>query len=219
MVYSANMSILSDILATAGQFMLSTISYFGYFGIFFLMVLESMVFPVPSEFVMPFAGFLASQGQFNIVLVIVFSSLGSIVGSLLSYYIGKRWGIKLILSYGKYVLVDIDDLKKTQEWFDKRGELTIFFSRLIPVVRHLISIVAGVGKMNAKKFSLYTIAGATIWNSFLAYLGYVLGQNWEKVSKYSEEIDIIVVIALLLGITYFIYRHITKRKKYRAKKK
>jgi membrane protein DedA with SNARE-associated domain len=213
------MSILSDILATAGQFMLSTISYFGYFGIFFLMILESMVFPVPSEFVMPFAGFLASQGQFNIVLVIVFSSLGSIVGSLLSYYIGKRWGIKLIVSYGKYVLVDIDDLKKTQEWFDKRGELTIFFSRLIPVVRHLISIVAGVGKMNAKKFSLYTIAGATIWNSFLAYLGYVLGQNWEKVSRYSEEIDIIVVIALLLGITYFIYRHITKRKKYRAKKK
>lgn len=219
MVYSANMSILSDILAIAGQFMLSTISYFGYFGIFSLMVLESMVFPVPSEFVMPFAGFLASQGQFNIVLVIVFSSLGSIVGSLLSYYIGKRWGIKLIESYGKYVLVDIDDLKKTQEWFDKRGELTIFFSRLIPVVRHLISIVAGVGKMNIKKFSLYTIAGATIWNSFLAYLGYVLGQNWENVSRYSEEIDIIVVIALILGVTYFVYRHITKRKKYRAKNK
>jgi membrane protein DedA with SNARE-associated domain len=219
MVYSANMSILSDILAIAGQFMLSTISYLNYPGIFFLMALESMVFPVPSEVVMPYAGYLVFKGQFNIVLVIVFSSLGSIVGSLLSYYIGKRWGIKLIESYGKYVLVDIDDLKKTQEWFDKRGELTIFFSRLIPVVRHLISIVAGVGKMNVKKFSLYTIAGATIWNSFLAYLGYVLGQNWENVSKYSGEIDIIVVIALILGVTYFIYRHITKRKKYRAKKK
>jgi len=213
------MSILSDILAAAGQFMLSTISYFGYFGIFFLMVLESMVFPVPSEFVMPFAGFLASQGQFNIVLVIVFSSLGSIVGSLLSYYIGKRWGTRLIESYGKYVLVDIDDLKKTQEWFDKRGELTIFFSRLIPVVRHLISIVAGVGKMNVKKFSLYTIIGATMWNSFLVYLGYILGQNWEKVTKYTDEISIVIVIVLVIGLLYFAYRHILERKKRQTKKK
>jgi len=213
------MSILSDILATAGQFMLSTINYFGYFGIFFLMILESMVLPVPSEFVMPFAGFIAAQGKLNLIIVIVFSTIGSIAGSLLSYYIGKRWGTRLIESYGKYVLVDIDDLKKTQEWFDKRGELTIFFSRLVPVVRHLISIVAGVGKMNVKKFSFYTILGATIWNSLLAYLGYVLGQNWEKVTRYSDEISIVIVILLLIGVLYFAYRHILEMKKRHAKKK
>jgi membrane protein DedA with SNARE-associated domain len=219
MVYSANMSILSDILAAAGQFMLSTISYLGYFGIFFLMALESMVFPVPSEFVMPFAGFLVSQGQFNIILVILFSSLGSITGSLLSYYIGKRWGTRLIVSYGKYVLVDIDDLKKTEEWFNRRGELTIFASRLVPVVRHLISLVAGIGKMNVKKFSFYTILGATIWNALLVYLGYMLGQNWEKVTRYSDEISIVIVILLLIGVLYFAYRHILKRNKRLAKKK
>jgi membrane protein DedA with SNARE-associated domain len=207
------MSILSELLAVAGQFMLSTISYFGYFGIFFLMTLESMVFPVPSEFVMPFAGFLVSQGQFNIVLVIVYSSLGSITGSLLSYYIGKRWGYKLVVSYGKYILVDIEDLKKTEAWFTKRGELTIFISRLVPVVRHLISLVAGIGKMNVKKFLVYTIIGATIWNLFLVYLGYVLGQHWHEITQYTEEIDIGIVILLIIGCIYFIYRHIMRKKK------
>jgi membrane protein DedA with SNARE-associated domain len=177
------------------------------------MTLESMVFPVPSEFVMPFAGFLVSQGQFNIVLVIVFSSLGSITGSLLSYYIGKRWGYKLIVSYGKYILVDIEDLKKTEAWFTKRGELTIFISRLIPVVRHLISLVAGIGKMSVKKFLVYTIIGATIWNTFLVYLGYVLGQHWHEITQYTEEIDIGIVILLIIGCIYFIYRHIMRKKK------
>jgi membrane protein DedA with SNARE-associated domain len=207
------MSILSDLLAVAGQFMLSTISYLGYFGLFFLMMLESMVFPVPSEFVMPLAGFLVFQGKFNIILVIVFSSLGSITGSLLSYYIGKRWGYKLVVSYGKYIFVDIEDLKKTETWFTNHGEITIFISRLIPVVRHLISLVAGIGKMSVKKFSLYTIIGATIWNTFLAYLGYVLGQHWHEVTQYTEEIDIGIVILIIIGCIYFIYRHIRRKKK------
>ncbi len=172
-----------------------------------------MVFPVPSEVVMPFAGYLAATGQFNLILVIAFSTLGSIIGSLLSYYIGKRWGTRLIETYGKYVLVDLDDLKKTEAWFKKRGELTIFASRLIPVVRHLISLVAGVGKMNIKKFTIYTIAGAAIWNALLAYLGYVLGQNWEQVTRYTEELSIIVVILLIIGCIYYVYRHMRRRKK------
>ena len=207
------MSILSEIMAAIGTFALSLISSLGYAGIFFLMMLESMVVPVPSEFVMPFAGFLIAQGDFTFPLVIVFSSLGSITGSLLSYYIGKRWGYKLVVSYGKYVLVDIEDLKKTEAWFTKRGELTIFISRLIPVVRHIISLVAGIGKMSVKKFLLYTIIGATIWNSILAYLGYVLGQHWHEVTQYTKEIDILIVILLIIGCIYFIYRHIKRKNK------
>lgn len=176
------------------------------------MILESMVVPVPSEFVMPFAGFLAAQGQFSLFQIVLWSSLGSICGSLLSYYIGKRWGYKLIISYGKFFLVDTEDLKKTESWFSKRGELTIFLSRLTPVVRHLISLVAGVGKMNIKKFSFYTIIGATIWNTLLAYLGYILGQHWHDVTKYAEEIDIVIVVLLLIGCFYFIYRHLIRKK-------
>jgi len=196
---------------------LSTISLLGYAGIFFLMMLESMVVPVPSELVMPFAGFLVAQGNFNFILVIVASSLGSITGSLIFYYIGKTGGHTLVEKYGKYVLVNTEDIKKTEEWFNKRGELTIFIARLIPVVRHLISLVAGVGKMNVRKFTLYTILGATLWNSILTYLGFILGQHWNEVSQYVEELDIIIVILLIVGVLYFAYRHITRKKKNQAK--
>ena len=206
------MSVISEILGAIAGFILSTILALNYAGIFIFMILESMVFPVPSEVVMPFAGYLAATGQFNLILVIAFSTLGSIIGSLFSYYIGKRWGTRLIVSYGKYILVDLDDLKKTEAWFTKRGELTIFASRLTPVVRHLISLVAGVGKMNIKKFTIYTIAGAAIWNALLAYLGYILGKNWEQVTRYTEELSIVVVILLVIGCIYYVYRHVTKRK-------
>ena len=177
------------------------------------MMLESMVVPVPSEFVMPFAGFLVAQGNFNFILVIITSSLGSITGSLLFYYIGKTGGHTLVEKYGKYVLVDTEDIKKTEKWFNKRGELTIFIARLIPVVRHLISLIAGIGKMNVKKFTLYTILGATLWNGILTYLGFILGQHWNEVSQYLEELDIIIVILLIVGCLYFAYRHITRKKK------
>jgi membrane protein DedA with SNARE-associated domain len=207
------MSILSEILAAIGSFALSTISLLGYTGIFFLMMLESMVVPVPSELVMPFAGFLVAQGNLNFILVIVASSLGSITGSLIFYYIGKTGGHTLVEKYGKYVLVDTEDIKKTEAWFNKRGELTIFIARLVPVVRHLISLVAGVGKMNIRKFTLYTILGATLWNGILTYLGFILGQHWNEVSQYIEELDIIIVILIVIGCLYFAYRHINRKKK------
>lgn len=206
------MSIISEVLASIGNLILAIISSFGYVGLFVLMVLESMVVPVPSEFVMPFAGFLVSQGQFGFFQIVLCSSLGSISGSLLSYYIGKRWGYRLIISYGKFFFVDVNDLRKTETWFTKRGELTIFISRLVPVIRHLISLVAGVGKMNVKKFSFYTIMGATIWNTFLAYLGYLLGQHWHEVTKYAEGLSFVIVVLLLVGCFYFIYRHLIRKK-------
>jgi len=210
------MSILSEILAAIGGFALSTISLLGYAGIFFLMMLESMIVPVPSEFVMPFAGFLVAQGTFSFLFVIIASTQGSITGSLIFYYIGKTGGHRLVEKYGKYVLVDAEDIRKTEEWFQKRGDLTVFLARLIPVVRHLISFIAGIGKMNVKKFTLYTILGATLWNGILTYLGFILGQHWNEVSQYLEELDIIIVILLIVGCLYFAYRHITRKKKNQA---
>jgi membrane protein DedA with SNARE-associated domain len=207
------MSILTDIFAFIGSFALSTISQLGYAGIFFLMMLESMVVPVPSEFVMPFAGFLVVQGNFNFTLVIVASSLGSITGSLIFYYIGKTGGHSLVEKYGKYVLVDTEDIKKTEKWFNRRGEITIFIARLVPVVRHLISLIAGIGKMNVKKFTLYTILGAALWNGILTYLGVILGQHWNEVNQYAKELDVGIVILLVIGCVYFAYRHIIRKKK------
>src|SRR5512137_2227994 len=210
------MSIITDIFGFIGSFALSTISQLGYAGIFFLMMLESMIVPVPSEFVMPFAGFLVAQGSFNIFLVILISTLGSITGSLIFYYISKTGGLTLVQRYGKYVLIDTEDVKKTEAWFNKRGDLTIFLARLVPVIRHLISLIAGIGKMNVKKFALYTVLGAALWNGILTYLGYYLGQHWEEVSQYLENLDIIIVILIIAGCLYFIYRHLKRRKKIRA---
>jgi membrane protein DedA with SNARE-associated domain len=178
------------------------------------MVLESMVFPVPSEAVMPFAGFLIVDGQFTFTGVIIASTLGSIVGSLASYAMGYYGGKPFIQRFGKYLLLDTHDLEITERFFDKRGELTIFISRFIPVIRHLISIPAGLGKMNLWKFSIYTILGAGLWNSFLTYVGFKLKENWTEVMTYSHTIDIVVVAVLGIAFLYYaykIYLNLTKK--------
>lgn len=207
------MSIISDALSYIGHIAITTISALGYFGVFILMAMESMIFPIPSELVMPFAGFLAGQGRFSFALVILFSSLGSLFGSLISYYIGKYGGNKIVVKYGRFFFLDVSDLKKTEKWFSKKGEKTILFSRFIPVVRHLISIPAGIGKMDLKKFCVYTVIGATIWNTFLAYLGYMLGANWEKVEHYVEFVKIPLVILIIALAGFYIYRHVRDKKK------
>jgi len=185
----------------------------GYFGIFVLMTLESMVAPVPSEGVMPFAGFLVTQGKLNMIFVIVASSIGSIFGSLISYYMGAYGGKPLVLKYGKYLLLDKHHLEITERFFEKYGEKTIFFCRFIPVVRHFISIPAGVGKMNLIKFCIYTIVGATMWNAFLAYTGVWLGERWELVHKFTKYLDILVVLMAAGFIGHLVYKHMKNRKK------
>ena len=210
-------SLISDFFSLIANFILSTITTLGYGGVFVMMVLESMVFPSPSEVVMPFAGYIASQGRFNLIIVIVISTFGSIVGSLISYYIGKHWGTNLVAKYGKYVLVSVDDLQKTEQWFAKRGEFTIFFARLVPVVRHLISLVAGVAEMDVKKFCVFTIAGAAIWNSLMAYLGFYLGENWHLITQYTDEISFVIVVLIVIGVVWYVARHLIKRQRLRQK--
>jgi membrane protein DedA with SNARE-associated domain len=187
----------------------------GYLGVMMLMTLESMVAPVPSEAVMPFAGFLIFEGKFTFLGVIFFSTVGSIIGSLLSYYAGAYGGRPFIKRFGKFLLLDESHLGMTERFFNKHGDKTIFISRFIPVVRHLISIPAGVGKMNLVKFSVYTIVGAGIWNAFLTYIGYILRENWTIVRKYSEIVDIFVVALLIIGLVYLLYHLYGYRKSLR----
>ncbi len=183
----------------------------GYPVLFILMALESMIAPVPSEAVMPFAGFLVVNGRFTLLGVIVVSALASLLGSLISYWIGIFGGRRFILRYGKYLLLDEEHLEWTEKWFTKHGEKTIFISRFIPIVRHLISIPAGIGKMNLRRFMFYTITGAAIWNTFLAWLGIKLKERWELVHNYSSQIDIIMIIILLALVFYYTYKFIKKR--------
>jgi membrane protein DedA with SNARE-associated domain len=199
---------LYGLLELLAVFAIDVISKIGYLGVFFLMVMESMVIPIPSELVLPFAGFLISRGDFSFIWVMIASSLGSIIGSLISYYMGKHGGNAFVIRYGKYVLLDVEDLKKTERWFEKRGEYTIFISRFIPVVRHLISIPAGIGKMDLKRFCLYTVAGASMWNFILVYAGYLLGEHWDRIKHYSEPVSFTVAALLVIGFIWFVYRHV-----------
>ena len=188
----------------------------GYLGIFVLMALESMVAPVPSELVMPFAGFLVADGKLNLWAVVVVSTLASITGSLISYFIAYFGGKEFVHKFGRFVLLDKEELDATERWFQKRGTVTILISRFIPVIRHLISIPAGLARMDLKKFILFTAIGATAWNTILLCVGMQLRERWELVHQYSKQLDVLVVLLILAAVAYFVLKHIKKRKKHVA---
>lgn len=186
---------------------IESISRGGYGALFFLMMLESMVAPVPSEAVMPFAGFLVARKQFNMESAIAASTLGSITGSLISYYIGLYGGRAAVVRLGKYLFLQESHLEWTHKFFETYGDPTIFIGRFIPVVRHLISIPAGIGRMNVLKFSFYTILGAAIWNFILTYVGFRLEEKWELIHAYAEYIDFFIIITIVFIILFLFWRH------------
>lgn len=193
--------------------LLQIISASGYLGVFLLMVLESACMPIPSEVVMPFAGYLASTGQFNIWIVTLVSTLANLVGSVITYVVGLYLGREFILKYGKYILLKKKYLILAEEWFKKYGNKAIFFSRMLPVVRTVISLPAGIGRMEFSKFVLYTFVGSLPWNFAFAYLGYWFGKNWEAVVTASHEFNYIILglAALVVVVLYLLGRR--KKKK------
>ncbi|MFH1134004.1 MAG: DedA family protein [Nanoarchaeota archaeon] len=185
----------------------SIISAIGYLGIFVLMVFESMVLPVPSEAVMPFAGYLVAQGRFDFWAAVLVSGIASVVGSLIGYAMGYYGGYPIVHKVGKYLFLNEHHLKWTERWFKRHGSLTILISRFIPIVRHLISIPAGVAKMDLKKFILFTAVGATLWNAFLLYVGMRLADHWELIGEYSRYLDVVVVLAVIA----YLFFHFRKK--------
>ncbi len=181
-----------------------------YVGVFVLMALESMIAPIPSELVMPFAGFLIFTGQFDPWWVMAASSLGSMCGSLLSYYMGVL-GEPVVLRYGRYLLLNPHHLEWTNNFFARHGGKTIFIARFIPVVRHLISIPAGLARMGLIPFILFTLAGATLWNGFLTYLGMRLKENWRLIQQYTHILDYLVLAVVLAGLAYFVWKFRSSR--------
>ena len=202
---------LTQLLISLGQFSIQVILFLGYPGILILMAMESMIVPLPSELVMPFAGFLISEARFTFLGVLIASSLGSLFGSILSYYIGKHLGRPIIIRYGRYFLLNEQHLEITDRFFAKKGEKAVLISRFIPVVRHLISIPAGIARMNIKKFAAYTLIGAAIWNMFLAFLGFKLKNHWDLIHSFSKELDILVIIILIIVIIYFAVKRFRKK--------
>lgn len=176
----------------------------GYVGAGALMTLESMIAPVPSEAVMPFVGFQVADGKWNLWLAIASTSIGSIIGSLLSYWIGYFGGKPLVLRVGKYLLLNQRDLERTEQFFHRRaGLLTVFIGRFIPVVRHFISIPAGIGATPMLPFLTVTFVGATIWNTFLLMCGIKLREHWQVVQKYSHYVDMVIVVLIVAGLVWW----------------
>jgi len=192
---------------TLVQWLVDTIGAMGYPGIFLLMAMESSIIPVPSELVMPPAGYLAFQGKMNLAVAILCGTFGSLVGAYANYYASHYLGRPLILKYGKYVLIPPDKFERVERFFLLHGEISTFIGRLLPVVRHLISIPAGLAGMNHLKFSFYTLAGAGIWCSILTGIGYVIGENQQLIMQYAHQALAWVVLFSIVLLAVYIWWH------------
>jgi membrane protein DedA with SNARE-associated domain len=185
----------------------------GGFGAGLLIALENIFPPLPSEIILPLVGFTASQGSLNIWGAIMWTTLGSVTGALVLYGLGAWLGRDRIRSLIKKVpLVKVSDLDKTEEWFRSHENQTVFWARMVPLVRSLISIPAGIEKMPIKEFIIFTAAGSAIWNSGLIFAGYFLGEQWYIVEVYIGILQYIVVAAIILAVAYFVYKRLKKTK-------
>ncbi|MBI5745394.1 MAG: DedA family protein [Nitrospirae bacterium] len=198
---------IGAIITKISLFILFSISSFGYAGIIVMMAIESASIPLPSEIIMPFAGYLAGRGDFNLVLVALSGAFGCLVGSMAAYMAGKYGGRPWIERYGRYLLISRRDLERAEGWFSRYGELIIFFSRLLPVVRTFISLPAGVARMNVLRFAVYTFLGSIPWCFGLAYIGAVLGENWHMLEGYFHKFDILIGMGILGTIIYIVWHH------------
>lgn len=193
------------------SFIVDTVGSLGYFGIFFMMFLESSFFPFPSEVVMIPAGYLAYKGEMSIFLVVLLGILGSLAGAIFNYYLALKLGRTFLLRYGKYFFISEETILKMEDFFQKHGHISTFFGRLIPVVRQYISLPAGLSKMNLLIFSVFTSLGAGIWVIILTLLGYFLGGNENLIKEYLHQI--IVILLILVVVSSFLYYIKNKQRK------
>jgi membrane protein DedA with SNARE-associated domain len=177
----------------------------GYVGIFFLMAVESSFIPFPSEIILVPAGYLASQGEMSISMIMLSGLGGSLLGAFINYYLALSLGRKFLKRYGKYFFIKESALEKMDSFFDKHGHISTFTGRLIPGIRQLISIPAGLARMNIVTFSTYTALGAGIWAFVLTMLGYFIGENQELLGIYLKQITIAVLIILVILGSWYIY--------------
>lgn len=204
---------ITDLIDVLAQFVVHTIDILGYPGIFLLMLVESCGIPMPSEVIMPFSGFLVADGKMTLWAITVAGTIGNLVGSLLAYWIAYRGGRPLIEKYGKYILISKHDLDLADRWFKKYGDWTVFFGRLLPVVRTYISFPAGVAKMDVKRFSIFTTLGALPWTLLFGWLGVKMGANWEAIRTKLHNFDMAILVLVIVCIVLYVWRHIKHTKR------
>lgn len=185
-------------------YLVETISELGYIGIFLLMALESSLVPVPSELVMPPAGYLVQKGEMNFFIVVLAGVLGSLAGAYANYFLAHKLGRPLLLKYGKYALISEEKFTRIEIFFQSHGEVSTFIGRLLPVARHLISLPAGLAQMRHSRFIIYTTLGSAIWVTILTYLGYALGANEKLIYAYEKPILAGVVVFCAVVIVGYV---------------
>ncbi len=191
----------------------------GYVGLAFAMAIESACIPLPSELVLPLAGWMVSLGIFNFVPAVIAATIGGTLGSILANWVGALGGRPLLMRYGRYVLISPHEIEIAERWFARYGEATAFFSRLLPVVRTFISLPAGISRMSFPRFVLYTFLGSLPWSAVLVYVGMLLQSNWETVRAFLAPFDYVIVLVVVAAIAYFIYRRVNSLRASRTPEK
>jgi membrane protein DedA with SNARE-associated domain len=208
---------LGDILNAIKIWVEQIISSMGYVGLYIVMFLENVFPPIPSEVVLPLAGSLTIEGRFSLVWITIIGMLGSLTGAFLFYGLGKWLGeprVRIIIEkYGRFALLSTQDLDRSLEWFDKYDDWVIFFSRMVPIVRSLISIPAGIASMNISKFSFFTILGTALWSFLLAWGGRLLGEQWPMIADFINTYQNIVLVIGVGVVLLFVGSRLLKKKK------
>lgn len=204
--------LIEAIISELSRFVIACISRFGYAGILLTMAIESACIPLPSEIIMPFSGYLVTTGQFTMLGITLAGAMGNVVGSIAAYSAGSWGGRPFVERYGPYFLVSHRDLDLADRWFQKYGEAAVFFSRMLPVVRTFISLPAGVAQMSFLRFVLFTFLGALPWCYLLGYIGVKMGERWEDLREYFHRFDIVIGLALLAALAFFLWSHWPKRR-------
>jgi membrane protein DedA with SNARE-associated domain len=187
----------------------------GYPAVFALIALESTLVPIPSELVMPFAGFMAWKGEFSLPVILVINSVGAVIGSGVCYWIGVVGGKPFLVNYGKYFLVRRHEIERTEAFFARYGKTTIFVARFLPVIRHIISVPAGIARMPLPGFFLQTFLGSTLWGGTLILLGYYVGANWEALTSNLKRVDHVIAAILVLALVALGIRFVVRRRRER----
>jgi membrane protein DedA with SNARE-associated domain len=193
---------------------IDTISSLGYVGIALLMALENLLPPIPSEVIMPLAGFAVTQGKLKFLYTVIAGTIGSVLGATPWYFLGQYWGLKrtqkMADRYGKWLTVSGEEVKKASLWFKQRGYIATALGRLVPGIRTYISIPAGISKMSFIPFIIYSTAGSIIWVTLLTYAGYILGENYQTVGTYIKPISTVILVAIIAGFIYWIIKRKTR---------
>ena len=205
------MEAFHQILVLLSTFVIWIISSLGYTGIVVAMAIESACIPLPSEVIMPFSGYLVSQGRFSLWGVSVAGALGCTLGSAAAYAAGAYGGRPFIVKYGRYLLISPHELDRADRWFARYGMAATFISRLLPVIRTFISLPAGIARVPFGPFLAYAFLGSLPWSWALAYVGMLLGDHWDRVGGGLHSLDVVIVLVLVAGVAWFLWRHWPRR--------